>query len=94
MELKVKRLDIEDKMQKFGEQFKHLATSHFEEGSAAGDHLLMIQFTNIQSDSPEYAMIDSKAVFDFNTLNVLFNRETVVTLIDMVNKTLEAELSK
>src|ERR1700722_2690285 len=80
---------VEDKMQKNDPEITYLASSI---ADADGSHtfarqptdLVRIFISAIQRDSPEYRNIDQAIDMQFNTLDIMCNRETVVTLVHVL----------
>lgn len=73
---------IEDCLQKNNnEEFKYLVASNRDESQP----LIKISYYYIQKESPSYELIDSLVYVNMNALYIMFNRATVVQLIQFFN---------
>jgi vacuolar protein sorting-associated protein 13A/C len=72
---------IEDCIQTENNEFKYLVTSNRNESQP----LIKVSYYYIQKESPSYEYIDSLVYVNFNALHIMFNRNTVVQLIQFFN---------
>eukprot|EP01117_Protostelium_nocturnum_P009173 TRINITY_DN3284_c0_g1_i3.p1 TRINITY_DN3284_c0_g1~~TRINITY_DN3284_c0_g1_i3.p1 ORF type:complete len:3093 (+),score=888.87 TRINITY_DN3284_c0_g1_i3:80-9358(+) len=87
---------VDDHYQTHGEQFKYLASSlgslenHYGnvkvqqslEKKNKEEALAFVEYKRWQKNSPEYKNLDQSLSMKFNTLGIMFNRETIVLLIE------------
>jgi len=93
----LQRFVIEDCQQHWGPDFQYIATSDVNSKAEVvntgfisspvfrtpSDYMIQGLFQMFQTDSPEYSNVDQSLNIYFNTLHVMFNRETLVKVLDI-----------
>jgi hypothetical protein len=82
-QVSVQDLVVEDCLQPWGDQFKHLATSFSDSGPQDATELIRFHYTQVNKNAPHYQSIDHNVEFRFNVLHVMWNRESIVAILDL-----------